>query len=115
MRNIITQIDKDADLRKYVDAHGGRFTSSQSRELKYEKYEMVCMACDSVATFLSHDTKQTDTPKAVKVEEPVTPMAPVVKSRQVFGIPLQQLTDQEGSEVPMILRVCTQTIEAYGT
>jgi hypothetical protein len=42
MRTTIAQIDKDADLRNYIDAHGGRFTSSQMRELKYEKYEMVC-------------------------------------------------------------------------
>ncbi|CAO3668242.1 unnamed protein product [Umbelopsis vinacea] len=94
MRTTIAQIDKDTDLRNYVDAHGGRFTSSQMRELKYEKYEM-----------------------AVKVDEqPAVPKAlsTVVKSRPVFGVELQQLLDQEGSEVPMILRVCTQTIEAYG-
>jgi hypothetical protein len=57
--------------------------------------------------------------KAVKFEEPqpvaVAKSIPNNKSRIVFGINLQQLLDQEGSEVPMILRICTQTIEAYGT
>jgi hypothetical protein len=49
-------------------------------------------------------------------EQPAVPKASstVVKSRPVFGVELQQLLEQEGSEVPMILRVCTQTIEAYG-
>ncbi|KAH8552365.1 Rho GTPase activation protein [Umbelopsis sp. PMI_123] len=94
LRTIITRIDKDSDLRNYVDAHGGRFTSSQSRELKYEKYEM-----------------------AVKIDEqqPVKGAKPTpIKTRPIFGIKLQELLDQEGNEVPMILRICTQTIEAYG-
>ncbi|CAO3668733.1 unnamed protein product [Umbelopsis ramanniana] len=96
LRTTITRIDKDADLRNYVDTHGGRFIATQTRELKYEKYEM-----------------------AVKVEEPqpvafAKSISTPTKSRTVFGIDLQQLLDQEGSEVPMILRICTQTIEAYG-
>jgi hypothetical protein len=41
LRTTITRIDKDADLRNYVDTHGGRFIATQTRELKYEKYEMV--------------------------------------------------------------------------
>jgi hypothetical protein len=55
--------------------------------------------------------------KAVKIDEqqPVKGAKPTpIKTRPIFGIKLQELLDQEGNEVPMILRICTQTIEAYG-
>lgn len=48
LRTAITRIDKDADLRNYVDTHGGRFIATQTRELKYEKYEMVGLASPAI-------------------------------------------------------------------
>ncbi|KAG2177771.1 hypothetical protein INT43_003018 [Umbelopsis isabellina] len=92
LRMVITKIDKDADLRNYVNTQGGRMVSSDARELKYEKYEM-----------------------AVKIEdEPASKAIIPVKTRSVFGVSLDQLLKVEGGEVPIILRICAQTIEAYG-
>ncbi|KAI7862863.1 Rho GTPase activation protein [Spinellus fusiger] len=84
LRSLTEKMDREADLNNYIKAYSGRGSKVQKNEIPYKEYSMCLTALH------------------------------VLNPNPVFGVDLNTLMERDRDEVPLIVKKCSEVVEAYG-